>query len=58
MRVMPDVPRFYILIGAKDLVAVIAVGSLPDVDRVTGRIQKIPGVLRSETSLLLPNVLT
>lgn len=57
LRGMPEVSRLYTTIGEWDLVAVIAVGSLPDVDRVTGRIQKIPGVLRSETSLLLRNVL-
>lgn len=57
LRGMPEVSRLYTTIGEWDLVAVIAVGSLPDVDRVTGRIQKITGVLRSETSLLLRNVL-
>lgn len=54
MRVMPDVPRFYIPIGAKDLVAVFAVGSLPDVNRVTDRIQKIHGVLAEERACYCP----
>lgn len=51
---MPDVPRFYIPIGAKDLVAVIAVGSLPDVNRVTDRIQKIYGVRAEERACYCP----
>lgn len=57
LRGIPEVTRLYTTIGEWDLIALITVASLPDIDRVTGRIQKIPGVARSETSLLLRNVL-
>lgn len=57
LRGIPEVSQLHTTLGEWDLVAVISVGNLADVDRLTTRIQRIPGVLRTETSLLLRSVL-
>lgn len=50
---MPEVAAIHSTNGAWDLVAEITVDDLQGIDRILGRIREIPGVLKSETSLLL-----
>lgn len=57
LRGMPQVVGLYSTNGEWDLVAQLATESLATVDVVLSQIRKIPGVTRSETSLLLRSVL-
>jgi len=53
LRGIPEVDQLFATNGAWDLVAEIKAGSLPALDRVLRQIRDTPGVLNSETSLLL-----
>ncbi len=57
MRAIPEVASLHSTNGAWDLVADLRAGSLQDFDRVLRAIREIPGVLNSETSILLDSVL-
>ncbi|WP_172329907.1 Lrp/AsnC family transcriptional regulator [Mangrovicoccus sp. HB161399] len=57
MRAIPEIASLHSTNGAWDLVAEIRAGDLRDFDRVLRTIREIPGVLNSETSLLLDSVL-
>lgn len=57
LRGLPAVTGLHATNGEWDLIAELTVPTLADVDRVLGRIREIPGVYRSETSLLLRSVL-
>ncbi|MBE3640543.1 Lrp/AsnC family transcriptional regulator [Mangrovicoccus algicola] len=57
MRAMPEIASLHSTNGAWDLVAEIRAADLRDFDRVLRLIREIPGVLNSETSLLLDSVL-
>ncbi|WP_416897661.1 MAG: Lrp/AsnC family transcriptional regulator [Minwuia sp.] len=53
LRSLPEVDQIYATNGAWDLVAEIRADTLAAFDRVLREIRNIPGVLNSETSLLL-----
>ncbi len=53
LRAIPEVTSLYSTNGAWDLVADIRAENLQAFDRVLRKIREIPGVLNSETSLLL-----
>ncbi|PTX57603.1 DNA-binding Lrp family transcriptional regulator [Litoreibacter ponti] len=53
LRRMPEIDDLHTTNGVWDLVAFIEVASLPDFDRVLREVREIPGVTRSETSLML-----
>ena len=53
MRAIPEVTSLHSTNGAWDLVAEIRTDTLGGFDRVLRRVREIPGVLNSETSLLL-----
>lgn len=57
LRGLPEITRLHATAGEWDLVAELLVPTLADVDRTLSRIREIPGVYRSETSLLLRSVL-
>jgi DNA-binding Lrp family transcriptional regulator len=57
MRAIPEVTSLHSTNGAWDLVAGIRAADLRDFDRVLRAIRDIPGVLNSETSILLDSVL-
>lgn len=57
LRGLPAVTGLHATNGEWDLIAELTVPTLADVDHVLGRIREIPGVHRSETSLLLRSVL-
>lgn len=50
---IPEIEQLYATNGSWDLVAEINAASLPSFDRVLRQIRDTPGVLNSETSLLL-----
>ena len=56
LRGMPEVRAVHTTNGAWDLMAEIAVASLPDLDRVLSAIRSIHGIENSETSILLTSV--
>lgn len=53
LRKMPEIVSLHTTNGAWDLVANIETSNLPEFDRVLRHIRDIPGVLNSESSLLL-----
>lgn len=53
LHAIPEIEQLYATNGAWDLVAEINADSLPAFDRVLRQIRDTPGVLNSETSLLL-----
>lgn len=53
LQAIPEIEQLYATNGAWDLVAEINAGSLPAFDRVLRQIRDTPGVLNSESSLLL-----
>ena len=57
MGAIPEVVSLHSTNGAWDLVAEIRAADLRDFDRVLRAIRDIPGVLNSETSILLDSVL-
>lgn len=57
LRAIPEVASLHSTNGAWDLVAEIRAADLRDFDRVLRVIRDIPGVLNSETSLLLDSLL-
>ncbi|MDY7526962.1 MULTISPECIES: Lrp/AsnC family transcriptional regulator [Cryobacterium] len=56
LRGYPEVSSLHTTNGAWDLVAELRTADLGEFDRLLGRIRSIPGVLNSETSLLLSSV--
>ena len=56
LRGMPEVRAVHTTNGAWDLMADIAVASLPDLDRVLSAIRSIHGIENSETSFLLTSI--
>lgn len=56
LRGMPEVRAVHTTNGAWDLMAEIAVASLPELDRVLSVIRSIHGIENSETSILLTSV--
>ena len=56
LRGMPEVRAVHTTNGAWDLMADIAVASLPDLDRVLSAIRSIHGIENSETSILLTSI--
>ncbi len=56
LRGMPEVRAVHTTNGAWDLMADIAVASLPDLDRVLTAIRSIHGIENSETSILLTSI--
>ncbi|WP_376874347.1 Lrp/AsnC family transcriptional regulator [Albirhodobacter sp. R86504] len=56
LRAIPEVTEIHSTNGAWDLVVELNAASLPDFDRVLREIREVPGVLNSETSLLLSPV--
>jgi DNA-binding Lrp family transcriptional regulator len=57
LRAIPEVTTLHSTNGAWDLIAEIRAESLRDFDRILRSVREIPGVLNSETSLLLDSVL-
>ncbi|MEU2351062.1 Lrp/AsnC family transcriptional regulator [Modestobacter sp. NPDC049651] len=57
LRGFPEIEALYTTNGAWDLVAEVRTPDLAAFDRLLGRIRSVPGVLNSETSLLLSSVL-
>lgn len=57
LRGIPEIRALHSTNGAWDLVAELGAENLSHFDRVLGRIRSIPGVVNSETSLLLSSVL-
>ena len=57
LRGLPEIEALYTTNGAWDLVAEVRTPDLAAFDRLLGRIRSVPGVLNSETSLLLSSVL-
>ncbi|WP_417516926.1 Lrp/AsnC family transcriptional regulator [Minwuia sp.] len=53
LQAIPEIEQLYATNGSWDLVAEISADSLPAFDRVLRQIRDTPGVLNSETSLLL-----
>ena len=53
LRKKPEIISLYTTNGAWDLVATIETASLKDFDRVLREVRDVPGILNSETSLLL-----
>lgn len=53
LRLMPEIVSLHSTNGAWDLVAQIETSSLPEFDVLLRRTREIPGILNSETSLLL-----
>jgi DNA-binding Lrp family transcriptional regulator len=56
LQAIAEIEQLYATNGAWDLVAEITADSLPSFDRVLRQIRDTPGVLNSETSLLLNRV--
>ena len=56
LRSIPEVAVIHSTNGAWDLVVELNAGSLSDFDRVLREIREVPGVLNSESSLLLSPV--
>lgn len=57
LRGLPEIEALYTTNGAWDLVAEVRTPDLAAFDQLLGRIRSVPGVLNSETSLLLSSVL-
>ncbi|MBB5515212.1 DNA-binding Lrp family transcriptional regulator [Rubricella aquisinus] len=56
LRGMPEVTALHTTNGAWDLIAELRTDNLPAFDRVLRDIRSIPGVLNSETSILLDTI--
>ncbi|WP_293577663.1 Lrp/AsnC family transcriptional regulator [Phaeobacter sp.] len=56
MRGLPELTLMHTTSGKWDLIAEIAVATLPDFDRVLREVRMIDGVMNSETSILLSSV--
>lgn len=56
LRAIPEVSVIHSTNGAWDLVVMVSAASLKDFDRVLREIREVPGVVNSETSLLLSPV--
>jgi DNA-binding Lrp family transcriptional regulator len=56
LKGLPQVHALHTTNGGWDLVAELRAGDLPEFDRVLREIRLVPGVLNSETSLLLTSV--
>ncbi|MEM7055949.1 MAG: Lrp/AsnC family transcriptional regulator [Pseudomonadota bacterium] len=56
LHAVPEITALYATNGSWDLVAEIEAAALADIDGVLRRIREIPGVLNSQTSLLLSRV--
>ncbi|MBJ3775352.1 Lrp/AsnC family transcriptional regulator [Acuticoccus mangrovi] len=56
LRAIPDIASLHSTNGAWDLVAEIRTETLGDLDRVLREVREIPGVVSSETNLLLAAV--
>ncbi|MHA7305272.1 Lrp/AsnC family transcriptional regulator [Arthrobacter sp. TMN-49] len=57
LKGLPEIRALHTTNGAWDLVAELGAANLADFDHVLGKIRSIPGVVNSETSLLLSSVL-
>lgn len=57
LRGMPELQALHTTNGGWDLVAEVRAPSLTHFDRVLGQIRAVPGVINSETSILLTSVL-
>ena len=53
LRGIPEIRTLHTTNGTWDLIAEIAVDTLPDLDRVLGAVRSIDGIRSSETSILL-----
>ncbi|WP_067783183.1 Lrp/AsnC family transcriptional regulator [Actinomyces vulturis] len=58
LRRHPEITRMFATNGEWDLVAELSVRTLAEVDYILSRMREIEGVYRSETSILLRDVLT
>lgn len=56
LHAVPEITALYATNGSWDLVANIEAAGLGEIDNVLRRIREIPGVLNSQTSLLLSHV--
>jgi len=56
LRGLPEIRTLHTTNGTWDLIAEIAVDTLPDLDRVLGTIRAIDGIRSSETSILLSSM--
>jgi len=56
LRGIPEIRTLHTTNGTWDLIAEIAVDTLPDLDRVLGTIRAIDGIRSSETSILLTSL--
>jgi len=56
LRGIPEIRTLHTTNGTWDLIAEIAVDTLPDLDRVLGTIRAIDGIRSSETSILLTSM--
>ena len=56
LRGLPEIRTLHTTNGTWDLIAEIAVDTLPDLDRVLGTIRAIDGIRSSETSILLTSM--
>lgn len=57
LRGFPEIVALHTTNGGGDFVAELEVDALAEFDRVLGRLRRVPGVVNSETSLLLNSVL-
>ena len=56
LRGLPELTHMHTTNGAWDLIANIQTTTLPEFDRVLRRVRMTPGVLNSETSILLSSI--
>jgi DNA-binding Lrp family transcriptional regulator len=56
LRKMPEIMDLHTTNGAWDLVAHLETRSLPEFDQILRKVREVPGVLNSETCLLLNRV--
>jgi len=56
LRGIPEIRTLHTTNGTWDLIAEIAVDTLPDLDRVLGTVRAIDGIRSSETSILLTSM--
>lgn len=57
LRGMPELQALHTTNGGWDLIAEVRAPSLAEFDRILGQIRSVPGVINSETSILLTSVL-
>lgn len=57
LKGLPEIRSLHTTNGGWDLVAELGTQTLADFDQVLGKIRSIPGIVNSETSLLLSSVL-